>query len=111
MFTRTDYLRQSQEPGAFARYYGEIIAECGGPSAFRAHLPVPLEDIRAALAAGDTHLNTIRLALWDERSMSISQKCGQALRARGDYPTLGNSVCILKEAARLLAGQDRDGAR
>lgn len=103
MFTRKDYINNSTEPDAFARYYGEIIDAAGGPEAFRASLPRPIEDIRAALDAGDRHLNTIALHAWDGRARPLPAAAVEALRARGDSPSLGSAVCILKEAARRLA--------
>lgn len=106
MMTRQDYLNECREPGSFARYYGEIIADAGGPDAFRTLIPVSADRIRAALAAGDAHLNTVPLALWDARSAAVKAITDRAPRARDDWPTLGNAVCILKEAARLLVAAE-----
>lgn len=103
MMTRADYLASSTDPDAFSRYYGEIIDAAGGPEAFRPRLPVPLAEIRAALAAGDKHLNTISLHAWDMHAAPVPARVAAAMRERGDYPTLGGAVCVLKEAARRLA--------
>lgn len=108
VYTRSDYLRDCRDPTAFHRYYGGIIADSGGAKAFARRLPRPVADIRAALAEGDVHLNTIPLHLWDRMAVPVSARAAAALRARGDYPTLGGAVCILKEAARILAETPAD---
>lgn len=107
-YSRKEYLADSGTKGreALRRYYGEVIAESGGPEAYRRRLPVPLDAIRAALADGDEHLNSIKLSSWDAMALPVSHGAAKALRNRGDYPTLGSAVCILKEAARLLAEAD-----
>jgi hypothetical protein len=108
-FTRKEYLSSCNERGAFQRYYGEIIHEAGGPEVFANRLPVPLHKIREALAKGDVHLNTISLQSWDMHATPVPAKVSKAMAERGDYPTLAGAVCVLKEAARLLAERGLEG--
>ena len=103
-----------------------------GFDALAALVPVPVERIRAALATGDKHLNTIPLALWDRAALGTQgapgQKCptcGGRLpdpRHSNDYPynvlrqsarrepwsrapslSLGDRLCALKHVARCMA--------
>jgi hypothetical protein len=97
MITRKQYLDASlqDQPAMHRAYYGEIAREC--------HVRVPpniVEKSRKALADGDTHLNTIPLRLWDGMVQHL-RGVSAALKERGDYLTLGNGVCVLKEAAKL----------
>lgn len=99
MITRKQYMDASREdgPAMHRAYYGEIVREC------RVRIPADLvAQSRKALAEGDEHLNTIPLGLWDGMVSSLSG-VNAALKARGDYLTLGTGVCVLKEAARLQA--------
>ena len=99
MFTRQAYLDSARDNGeSFRRYYGEIIAETG----FR--YSGDIARVRAALAQGDMHLNTIPLGHWDCMAAGpIAARVAAAFKARGDYATLAGMVCLLKEAARLQA--------
>lgn len=105
IYTRAQYIAAPGDSGeAFRRYYGGVIEACGGAQAFPPYLPFSLDKIRAAIAAGDMHLNTLRLHAWDMTSYPPSLPA--ALKERGDYLTLGSKVCVLKEAARILAQQN-----
>lgn len=101
IYTRAEYMADSTLPGAYRRYYGGIVEACGLES-FR--LPRPVAVIRAALAAGDEYLNTIPLGEWDLGYLPPA--ASTALRERGDFPSLGTKVCILKTAARMLAEKE-----
>lgn len=94
MITRKDYMEGRTSHSA---YYRDIITAMGGPDA----IPCPATDdeIDEALRASDNHLNTIRLGRWDSYVSRLSGAT-TALKARGDFLSLGNGVCILKEAAR-----------
>lgn len=99
MLPRTEYLR-SPTTEMHRQFYGEIVAalaENHAPVHFDAKF---LARCKAALAAGDEHMNTIPLGEWDARVQSL-RGANAELQKRGDYLTLGNGVCILKEAARL----------
>ena len=105
IYTRAQYIAAPGDSSeAFRRYYGNVIEACGGAEAFAPYLPFSLDQIRAALAAGDAHLNTLKLHAWDMASYPTSLPV--ALKERGDYLTLGNKICVLKEAARILAQQN-----
>ena len=102
IYTRAQYIVAPYDSGeAFRRYYGGIIEACGGAKAFAPYLPFSLEQIRAAIAAGDVYLNTLKLHAWDMARYPASLPV--ALKERGDWLSLGNKVCVLKEAARILA--------
>lgn len=97
MMTRQQYLDTSNAHDAHQRYYGEIVEAAGGWKAFR--LPFPIEAIRTAIAV-DRHMNNLRLHAWDACVPNIPGAAVTALKARGDFLSLGTGVCILKEAAR-----------
>lgn len=104
VYTRAQYIAATGDSSeAFRRYYGGIIEACGGARAFAPFLPFSLDKIRAAIASGDKHLNTLKLHAWDMASYPASLPV--SLKERGDYLTLGNKICVLKEAARILAKQ------
>lgn len=104
MFTRAEYMafKNSDEMNVnHHRYYGEIAEEIG------LRLDVKLiEECAAALARGDEHLNTIALRRWDCMVPTL-RGATAALKARGDWLSLGTGVCILKEAARRQAKDHR----
>ena len=114
MYTRNAYINEKHrapdgsydvESGrlAYRRYYGEIIEAMGGAYHLKATIPFHQVEVRKALESGDVNLNTLPLHRWDAACGLVYHRSAKALRERGDYPTLGNAVCILKEAARLLA--------
>jgi len=88
------------------RYFLEIALEAG---LTEKDVPATRDEIREALANGDIHLNTIPLARWDQRSISITRGGGplhQAYRRRGDVNfTPYDGVCPLKALARHLAAE------
>lgn len=97
MITRKEYLE-----GEFshAEYYAEIVASVPLHS-----FPYQLADrCRAALVAGDEHLNTIPLAEWDAYGRRLglphSPSLKANLRERGDFISDAGIVCILKSWAR-----------
>lgn len=83
-------------------YYLEIAEEAGLQSI---DLPFSLSRVRAALANGDEHLNTLPLQSWDAKVPPIRSRIAPALKRRGDVngPTLGAGVCVLKALAKHLA--------
>lgn len=92
---------------AHAKKY-EALAQRIGIDALRALLPDPLR-IRAALAAGDQHLNTINLAVWDRAAgCAPFVTYGTWPRLSFAYPwtpavagglSLAERVCVLKHVA------------
>ena len=96
--TRADYLAKRC---THEEYYRAVNAD--GGVVYRDN-PVPLADIKAALEAGDEHLNTIPLQKWDRAvDRLVSYTLSKAFKARGDYATLAGLVCSLKQAARDAA--------
>lgn len=96
--TRADYMAGKVD---HATYY-RAVAATAGVSYANAN-PEFMAEVRAALAAGDEHLNTIALDRWDMRAMSLLPSVGRAFREHGDIPTLGGGVCLVKQAARDAA--------
>ena len=60
------------------------------------------------LASTDPNLNDIPLGEWDRLAFGIMP--ADALRAAGDYATLGGQVCTLKEAARQVIEEAQNHA-
>ena len=54
-------------------------------------------------ASTDPHFNDIPLREWD--AIVHTYGVTKRIREAGDYPTLSNGVCILKEAARQIREQ------
>jgi hypothetical protein len=107
MMTRSEYMANSQQPGAFRAYHAQFVT----PEVTQAVLrSIGLARI---LASKDPHLNDIPLHLWDRiigfrdtmragTSLDTTLGCAAALRAAGDFPSCGVLVCIMKEAARQI---------
>lgn len=51
----------------------DALADVLGFDALAALVPVPVERVRAALAAGDVHLNSIPLHRWDRAALGAPQ--------------------------------------
>lgn len=67
---------------------------------------VPLiAEVKAALARGDQHLNSIPLGRWDVMAFHASASLSRALKAHGDFYSLGGGVCCMKQAAKDAAEQ------
>lgn len=88
-------------------YYGEIVDHpyCNAKGLVTRYIGV--DRVRAALDAGDEHLNTIQLHQWDAL-VSRLKGATHLLQERGDYLSLGTGVCILKEAARRLIEESKN---
>lgn len=82
---------------SFEDYYRGVIATSG---ARRMVEPKMLARVREAIAAGDYHLNTIPLGLWDAMAPAWRPIIARALKAHGDFWSLGGSICFLKQLAR-----------
>jgi len=103
----------------------EALAAALGFDALAKLVPFPVERIRAALEAGDEHLNTLPLARWDCAALNrpFNFRDEQFYRF-GDWPeiplrlsasdkslpwhkrpssSLSDRVCVLKYVARRLA--------
>jgi hypothetical protein len=95
-FSRADYLNSKC---THREYYSQFVTnrERSMVKQF-----IGIDRIKAALAEGDEHLNTIPLAQWDRLSVPVGADASQLLRLAGDYPTQAGANCILKEAAKQL---------
>lgn len=96
MYTRAEYMKDSQTDGAAAhrRYFGQFVTN--GTKA-RVLQFIGLDRL---MQSTDPHLNDIPLTLWDQLTPALP---GSASFAKaGDYYTLANGVCLAKEAARQI---------
>lgn len=93
IFTRSDYLNAHEDrAAAHRRYYGQFV------NSRTIKFVVSRIGADRLLASTDEHLNDIPLACWD--MMARTLPLARPLEDAGDYLTLGNAVCIAKEAAR-----------
>ena len=92
---RSDYM---SDKVTHAEYY-RSMAKDAGVSYVNAD-PAFLGRIRRALANGDEHLNTIPLAEWDIRAMSLLPSVNATFKAYGEGNSLSARVCLIKQAAR-----------
>lgn len=96
-YSREDYMSKRVNH----QTYYEAIAEAAGIGYVNSDL---LPCIKAALAAGDEHLNTIPLRSWDNRAMASERIIRRALEAfPGEAFSLSVGVCVHKAAARKAA--------
>ena len=105
IFTRAQYMAfkgEAQMREFHRKYYGQIAEEAriGFSAGF-------IADCAAALAAGDEHLNTIRLSRWDSMTTRYEPAVRAAVKKRGDFYSLGDGVCALKEAARRAVARSQ----
>lgn len=98
--------------------YGRIIEFLGGLDEVGRFIPFQMSEIRDALENGDEHLNTLPLKEWDRASGFIADHRGNCVFTGGGIWTLyvkygitaassSDGVCILKEAARRIAQEER----
>lgn len=94
VYTRQQYLAESYEKGleAHRRYFGQFVTP---GTISRVVNTIGADRIRAST---DPHMNDIPLKLWDALAPGLPGSSGFA--KAGDYYTLGNGVCLAKEAAR-----------
>jgi hypothetical protein len=95
--TRADYM---SDRCTFEEYHRAVNATAG----YR--FTGDLERVRAALARGDYHLNSIPLPEWDATAISARVVHAPALRQHGDGWSLGGGVCCVKQAARDAAQKE-----
>ena len=81
----------------------DALARWLGLEAVKALVPFNAEQIRAALATGDEHLNTLALAVWDSRHKKPEPErcrcCGQQMSRKADTPAPQTGVWELYVAA------------
>jgi hypothetical protein len=92
--TRADYMSGKI---TFAEYYREIARIAG--ISWRNHHFLP--NVKAALASGDEHLNSISLATWDVIGTYSRGAIARAKREMGDAGgvSMADIVCVHKQAA------------
>lgn len=96
IYTRAEYMRDSQNDNgtltAHRRYFGQFV---NGQTIARVVSAIGADRL---LASKDRHFNDIPLSEWDRLVPNLPGSGGFA--KAGDYYTLGNGVCLAKEAAR-----------
>jgi hypothetical protein len=93
MITRKDYMAKR---ATFTEFYQAVNATAGLVVRDKALL----DRVRVALDAGDVHLNTIPLAVWDRHALCAQGALARAFKAHGDFYSLAGGVCAVKTAAR-----------
>lgn len=96
--TRKDYMDGKV---SFEEYY-RSVARAAGISFASASVGL-LDRVERALAAGDKHLNTIPLSLWDSYAIVAQHATAPAFKAHGDGWSLAGGVCVAKQAAKDAA--------
>ena len=84
----------------FSEFYGSV-AKAAGVS-LKGN-PKLIARVKAALANGDEHLNTIPLSEWDILAAGAAPQIAASLKLHGDSYSLAGGVCVMKEAARRVA--------
>jgi hypothetical protein len=92
MMTRTDYLAHKI---SYRDYYAQFVSKHTKDIVSR-HLGKA-----AILGSQDEHFNDIPLNRWDALVCLLTPE-SRLLEEAGDYLTLGNGVCVLKEAAAQI---------
>lgn len=110
MLTKAEEAKMAAEHAA---KYDALIEQCGGLEALRRLMPCDLNRVRDCLAAGDEHLNRIPLYKWDRAAGCVGDPNGDfKLSSTGPLAkrglTLGERVCVLKQAARRLAAPNNE---
>ena len=99
VFTRAEYMASGADPrAAHRRYFGQFVT------------PRERAIVKAAFgidllrASTGTHLNDIPLVQWDALIYQVRYETWAAMRDAGDVApvSLGNAVCLFKEAARQV---------
>lgn len=102
-YTRAQYMSGEV---THQQYYGQfvsdvtikIVAQAFGGDALRAAF------------AEDQAFNTLELRRWDSLTEWIKHEMSQLLRDAGDFWTLANGVCVLKQAARMYVESSAEAA-
>lgn len=94
IYTRQQYMQDSREDGkaAHRKYFGQFVTQA------TISRVVSIIGRDRLLASTDPHMNDIPLELWDKLTPQLPGSSG-FIKA-GDYYTVGNGVCLAKEAAR-----------
>lgn len=98
MPTRAQYLAGKV---TFEAYYRAIA--CNAGVSFASGSRAFIDRVKRALVAGDKHLNTIPLAIWDGYAIAAQSATGPTFRRHGDSWSLAGGVCVAKQAARDAA--------
>lgn len=94
---REEYLELCT-PEAHRVYYGQFVTDRIKQLVLRSFSKQQLTEAIKT----DRHLNNLRLKTWDYMVICLPKETVLALKEKGDSLSLGNGVCILKEAARQI---------
>jgi hypothetical protein len=98
MFTRQEYMSAPSSAEAYRRFYGQFVT----PQIKNEVLKhIGLDRLRAST---NPHMNDIPLGLWGTFFITAPPSLWRAMRDAGDVcaKSLGNCVCVYKEAARQI---------
>lgn len=98
MITRKDYMSKRS---TFTEFYRAVNKTAGLVCTDKALIV----KVRAALDAGDEHLNTVSMAVWDTRALRVQGALSRAFKAHGDCYSPAGGVCATKQAARDAAAR------
>lgn len=90
MFTRQQF---NDSKCSFREYFSQFVNDCN------IQIVKKYIGVEAIEKSTDEHFNDIPLKKWD--SLPIAQVCDK-LKRGGDYLTLADKVCIMKECARQI---------
>lgn len=98
MFTRQDYLNRIC---THQQYFAQFVTD-----SIKNHVAETIT-IKRLLLSHDPYLNDIPLKKWDVMTgvFMYNKELKEQLQERGDFLTLANGVCILKEAARQVINE------
>lgn len=94
--TRKEYMDKKV---SFEAFYRAVNATAG----VKISDPELIAKVKAALADGDEHLNSIPLPHWDMLAHSERHALARALKEHGDFYSLAGGVCCMKQAAKDAA--------
>lgn len=93
--------RREIREAAHRTYYGQFVTDSVRAAVLARFSVATLREAFREDSAFNT--SATPLPAWDQIAAQISTRAlGDAMRERGDYPTMGGLVCLAKEAARQI---------
>lgn len=81
-------------------FYDAVAARLNSRYLFSEQL---MKRVKAALASGDVHLNSIPLSEWDAIADRVKMTVSAVLKEHGDSWSLAGGICTVKQAAKTVA--------
>ena len=91
MYTRKQYMNKECNRD---QYYAQFVDDSVILRVSR------MVGVTRIIESNDEHFNDIPLHVWD--AVGITKHTGDKIRAAGTFPSLSDSVCIAKNAARQI---------